>query len=92
MVSQWPGTIVGITTQALATGAYFASFLVCLRWIIFSDDGEKLCKGISWPFLIITMILFVFYITDITISLQGMLCIVEGCSDATFVYGSTVRN
>lgn len=43
--------IVAVTVQAFVTGAYLASFLLCLRWHIFSDDGQSLRKGINRPFL-----------------------------------------
>src|SRR6266550_8739348 len=50
--------LISLTVYAFITGAYFASFLLCLRWFIFSDDGETIRKGIKWPLLIITNILF----------------------------------
>jgi hypothetical protein len=70
--------ITAIVTQAVATGAYFASFLVCVRWLVFSDDGGTLRKGINWPLLVIAVILFAFSITDLSISLQATLLISEG--------------
>ncbi|KAF8341141.1 hypothetical protein F5887DRAFT_976910 [Amanita rubescens] len=50
--------LIALTTQALVTGVYLASFLLCLRWFVFSDDGEKIRKGITWHLLIITIVLF----------------------------------
>ncbi|SRR6266550_2666965 len=74
------GYIVGITIQAFVTGAYFASFLLCLRWLVFSDNGENLRKRISWPFLIITIIIFAFSLTGFVISLHdGPAWVSEGC-------------
>ncbi|KAF8330665.1 hypothetical protein F5887DRAFT_78468 [Amanita rubescens] len=69
--------IVAITTQALVTGTYFATFLLCLRWLVFSDDGGTLRKRINWPFLIITVILFAFAVTDFSISLRSLLLVFE---------------
>ena len=66
--------------QALVTGVYFVSFLLCLRWLVFSDNGESLRRRISWPFLIITIILFAFSLTGFIISLQiGPVWVSEGC-------------
>ncbi|KAF8342378.1 hypothetical protein F5887DRAFT_1076177 [Amanita rubescens] len=67
--------LIAITTQALVTGAYFASFLVCLRWLIFSDDGRTTRKRIHWPLLIIAIILFAFSVTDLGITLQTTLLV-----------------
>lgn len=69
---------VAVTTQALLTGTYFATFLLCLRWLVFSDDGGTLRKRINWPFLIITVILFAFAVTEFSISFQSMLLAFEG--------------
>ncbi|KAF8347388.1 hypothetical protein F5887DRAFT_1281090 [Amanita rubescens] len=81
MLSCAKGYIVGITMQAIVTGAYFVSFLLCLRWLVFSDDGESLRKRISWPFLIITIILFAISMTGFAISLQvGQPWVSEGCT------------
>ncbi len=75
----YPGEeyIVAITTQALVTGTYFATFLLCLRWLVFSDDGGSLRKRINWPFLIITVVLFAFTMTEFSISLQSTLLAFE---------------
>lgn len=69
--------IIAVMIQAILTGAYFASFLMCLRWLVFSDDGETLRKGINWPMLSIAIILFTFSVVDLDISAQTMLLISE---------------
>ncbi len=70
--------IIAMTTQALLTGVYFASFLLCLRWLIFSDDGETLRKPIHRPFLIITIFLFTCSVIGFSISLRATLLVFEG--------------
>jgi hypothetical protein len=62
---------IGTTLEALLVGVHFTSFLLCLRWLIFSDDGETMRKPIQWPFLIITIILFAFSVTDLSFNLQA---------------------
>ncbi|KAF8342392.1 hypothetical protein F5887DRAFT_1076188 [Amanita rubescens] len=69
--------IVAVILQALLTGAYFATFLMCLRWLVFSDDGVTLRKGINWPLLSIAIIFFTFSVVDLGISAQTMLLISE---------------
>jgi hypothetical protein len=58
MLSFVKGFMIALTMQALVMGAYVASFLLCLRWLVFSDKGGTLRKGINWPLLIITIVLF----------------------------------
>jgi hypothetical protein len=83
----YPGEeyILAIIAQALVTGTYFATFLLCLRWLLFSDDGGSLRKGINRPFLIITVILFAFSATDFSLSLQSTLLATEGANTALYL-------
>ncbi|KAF8342398.1 hypothetical protein F5887DRAFT_1283775 [Amanita rubescens] len=75
--------IIAMTLEALLTGVYLTSFLLCLRWLIFSDDGETLRKGIHWPFFIITVIIFASSVTDLSLSLQTTLLVSQGASPTT---------
>ena len=72
--------MIAMTLQALLTGLYLASFLLCLRWLIFSDDGGALRKPICWPFLTITIVLFTLSATDLGMSLQATLIAFQGLS------------
>lgn len=92
MLSYAEANVIGVTTRALMAGAYLASFLLCLRWLIFSDDGGNLRKGISWPFLIITVILFALILTDFAITVQATLCISGDSSNYADATPITVRN
>ena len=83
----YPGEeyILAIIAQAFVTGTYFATFLLCLRWLLFSDDGGSLRKGINRPFLIITVILFAFSATDFSLSLRSTLLATEGANTALYL-------
>ncbi|KAF8330642.1 hypothetical protein F5887DRAFT_999715 [Amanita rubescens] len=70
--------IIAMTMQALVTGAYLTSFLMCLRWLVLSDDGGSLRKRINWPIFIITVVLFSLCVTELSISLHVTLLISEG--------------
>ncbi|KAF8330649.1 hypothetical protein F5887DRAFT_78146 [Amanita rubescens] len=76
--------IIAMASQALLTGVYFASFLLCLRWLIFSDDGEALRKPIHRPYLIITIFLFTCSVIGFSISLQATLLVFEGRSGKSY--------
>ena len=80
MLSTLEGYIIAITLEASLAGVYFALFLLCLRWLIFSDDGATLRKPIHRPFLIITLILFVFTMTALGVGLQMVLIFSHGAS------------
>ena len=84
MLSDANADIVATTVQAFLTGVYFATFLLCLRWLIFSDDGGALRKAIRWPFAIITVILFAFSVTDLSVSLKATL--LSSQTDTTVSY------
>ena len=94
MLSDIEATIVAMTLQALITGVYLASFLLCMRWLVFSDDGGTQRKPINWPFLTITVIIFAFLLTSFGLSLQRALLFSQGASSHTLIYveNLNVRN
>ena len=47
-------------TQAVLYGLYLPTFVYCLRWLIFSDEGLDIRKTINWKMLAITIIFFAF--------------------------------
>jgi hypothetical protein len=74
MLSPIEVSIIAMTLKALLTGVHLTSFLLCLRWLVFSDDGGTLRKAsgaIQLPFLIIAVILFAFSVTDLGVNLQA---------------------
>src|SRR6266576_1949986 len=52
------GFIIAVTALSVVMGVYIASFLLCLRWLVFADKGGTLRKGINWILLIITIVIF----------------------------------
>ena len=88
MLSTIQTFITALTLEAFLAGVYFASFLLCLRWLIFSDDGGTLRKPIHRPFLIITLILFAFSVTALSAGLKKTLSF---SSAATHVVPMTIN-
>ena len=80
MLSTLEALIIATTLESSLAGVYFASFLLCLRWLIFLDDGGTLRDPIQRPFLIITLILFAFTVTALGIGLQKALSFSHGTS------------
>ena len=86
--------IIATTTQALATGIYFATFLLCVRWLAFSDDGGSLRKDLTRPMLMmfITILLFAFSVIDLAFSLRYTLLASQGIHSLLYTGTITVRN
>lgn len=51
--------LVAIFVQAVLYGVYVATFLHCLRWLLFTKEGWRLQRKVNWPMLVIPMNLFV---------------------------------
>ncbi|KAF9443761.1 hypothetical protein P691DRAFT_763984 [Macrolepiota fuliginosa MF-IS2] len=43
---------------ALAFGLYFSTFLSCVRWFLFVDEGWKVRRNIRWPTVAMTVLIF----------------------------------
>ncbi|KAF9446594.1 hypothetical protein P691DRAFT_825444 [Macrolepiota fuliginosa MF-IS2] len=43
---------------ALAFGLYFSTFLSCVRWLLFADEGWKVRRDIRWPTVAMTILIF----------------------------------
>ena len=87
--------IIATTTQALATGIYFATFLLCVRWLVFSDDGGSLRKDLKRPTLImfiLSILLFAFSVIDLALSLCYTLRASRGIHSLLYTGTITVRN
>ncbi|KAJ3564634.1 hypothetical protein NP233_g8166 [Leucocoprinus birnbaumii] len=53
-----PKSIALTFTGTFAFGLYFATLLVCLRWLLVADEGWKLRRTIRWSTLVITLLIF----------------------------------
>ncbi|KAF8347698.1 hypothetical protein F5887DRAFT_662752 [Amanita rubescens] len=86
MISYTEAVIVSTTVQAVLTGAYFATFLLCLRWQIYPNPDYILKTGKSFQrfMLFITIIIFVFAMTDLAISLEASLLALRGADNLEF--------
>lgn len=55
---------IRLFTKAFFWGIYLVSLFICLRWLVWSDDGMSLRKSFNRPMLAVTIILFAFSLTD----------------------------
>ncbi|TFK41510.1 hypothetical protein BDQ12DRAFT_733035 [Crucibulum laeve] len=65
--------VVALFTASIATGLYLSTLLHCLRWLLFTDEGWKIRKKISWPFLIATLSLLVLSTIHLSLALWETL-------------------
>ncbi|KAF8338659.1 hypothetical protein F5887DRAFT_1077593 [Amanita rubescens] len=77
MLPSVKGFMIALTVEALIMGAYVASFLLCLRWLVFSDKGGTLRKGINWPLLTIAIVLFALTATAFIIFLSSTVSFIS---------------
>ncbi|KAF8631869.1 hypothetical protein AX15_002139 [Amanita polypyramis BW_CC] len=78
MISFIEAATIATTIQATLFGVYFTTFLLCLRWLLYVDDGWTVRKDIKWPWLIIAIVIFAFSVTDLALSLHGTLLALQG--------------
>ncbi|PFH46295.1 hypothetical protein AMATHDRAFT_7996 [Amanita thiersii Skay4041] len=73
MITPTEASIVALFVQALLYGLYIATFLHCLRWLIFKDEGWDLRKEVNWPKLFVTLIIFGLSTSQLALALRIML-------------------
>ncbi len=78
MLSEVETSTISIIVQAVLSGVYFATFFLCLRWQIYSDDGLAMRKNIKWCMVAITIVIFAFSMADLGISLRVTLLLLNG--------------
>ncbi|KAK2460206.1 hypothetical protein APHAL10511_007797 [Amanita phalloides] len=91
MISPVDSTIVAMTIQATLTGVYLVTFLLCLRWLVFSDDGLTMRKDIKWPMFIVTIVIFAFSVIDFVFSLKYVLLDLDSCKKR-MLYAGIITN
>src|ERR1700760_2606869 len=55
--------LVVLFVQGILCGLYITTLTCCLRWLMFADDGWKYRKRMSWPMLIVTVVVSIFSLT-----------------------------
>ncbi|KIL59928.1 hypothetical protein M378DRAFT_131077 [Amanita muscaria Koide BX008] len=58
--------ISGSVVRAILFGLYSASFIHCVRWLLFEDEGWRVRKKVSWS--LVTTTLLIFFLS------MGLLC------------------
>ncbi|KAM6499773.1 hypothetical protein JOM56_005281 [Amanita muscaria] len=61
MVSITESFVTALLVQTSFYGLYMATFGICLRWLLFADEGWRLRKTLDWPMLVATTLIFASY-------------------------------
>jgi len=81
ILSETEAAFVSVAILAIMNGIHFVTFLLCLRWQIYSDVDWKIRKGISWSMIVITILIFALSVTNLGICLGSFLFAMHGNSD-----------
>ena len=60
MFSEEIGGVIAVFVQSILYGLYSATFVHCIRWLTFNDDGWKLREKMNWFMILMTTLLFIF--------------------------------
>jgi hypothetical protein len=66
-------SIVVSFTGALAFSLYFTTLIVCLRWLLFVNEGWQFKKGIKWGIVLTTLFIFVCNVVYLSMGLHETL-------------------
>jgi hypothetical protein len=74
--------IVSVFIEAMLCGFYATTFVLCLRWLVFTDEGWKLRprRQVNSPMLILAVLVFALQTVDFVISCQTVIASVTGDS------------
>lgn len=62
-----------VYAAALGLGFYLATLVFTIRWLIFSDEGWKQRKIISWPMVSVTVLIFALTLGHSALDLKGVM-------------------
>ncbi|KXN92330.1 hypothetical protein AN958_08561 [Leucoagaricus sp. SymC.cos] len=79
-----PQSVAVSFTGGLAFGIYFATLLICLRWLLFGDQGWKFKKTIRWGILVVTFLIFASNVVYLAMSLHGTMQTAAHPADPSF--------
>ena len=72
MPEGYQSELYGTFVQAIMYGMYATTFVHCLRWLLFDDEGWKLRQRINWSLLVASILLFLLSTTDLALTLKSL--------------------
>ncbi|KAF8345911.1 hypothetical protein F5887DRAFT_964039, partial [Amanita rubescens] len=80
MTSNAQAAIIAMTIEALLTGVQFFTLILCMTWQLHQDERLTPRRDIHWSLMIIAILIFVFSVTDLSVSLGTTLLALSGGS------------
>jgi hypothetical protein len=62
-----------VYAAALGLGFYLATLVFTIRWLVFSDEGWKQRRIISWPMVFVTAFIFALTMGHSALDLKGVM-------------------
>ncbi|KIL56988.1 hypothetical protein M378DRAFT_16570 [Amanita muscaria Koide BX008] len=78
MISSSEISVIVTFVQAILYGFYIATLLLCIRWLLYDDEGWSLRKRVSWPMVVVATIIFLFSTTSLGTSLWRTIAAIIG--------------
>lgn len=92
MLSETEVAFVSVVILAIMNGIHIVTFLVCLRWQIYSDIDRTIRRGASlWSMIIVTILVFAFSVVNLGICLGSFLLAMRGNNNLMLAGLLTVR-
>ncbi|SRR6266550_2035078 len=91
ILSETEAAFVSVVILAIMNGIHLVTFLLCLRWQIYSDVDWKIRKDISWSMIIVTILVFALSVTNLGICLGSFLLAMHGNNDLVLTGVLAVR-
>ena len=79
---QTTAPVVALFVQSIFYGLYSATFVHCIRWLVFVDDGWKFREKMNWFMILVTSLLFIFSTANLGASVPLTLQITGTQSDS----------
>ncbi len=80
MASNAQAAVIAMTIEALLTGVQFVTLILCMPRQLHQDERLTSRQDISWSLMIIAILIFVFSVTDLSVSLGSTLLALSGGS------------
>ena len=92
MLSETEVAFVSVVMMAIMNGIHLVTFILCLRWQIYTDVGQRTREGIKRRSMILaTIFVFAFSVTNLGICLGSFLLGMQGNNDLVLTGVLTVR-
>lgn len=86
MIPLCEALLVANFVQAILYGLYIATFILCIQWLIFVDEGWQVrsLQKIPWPTLTLVILLFIF--STVNLGTSSWIVLSENCGQGVIIH------